>query len=104
MGGGGGGGTTDELLFGDLGVIPPLKRPVGLNGVVAIFPMKDGEVGDGLSLKTNKEHTIIFKQKVFNLVRNKHLPVWREKLCWWKLEVVFDPPLKFFNLLRREKQ
>ena len=54
MGGGGGGGTTDELLFGDLGVIPPLKRPVGLNGVVAIFPMKDGEVGDGLSLKTNK--------------------------------------------------
>ena len=53
MGGGGGGGTTDELLFGDLGVIPPLKRPVGLNGVVAILPMKDGEVGDGLSLQTN---------------------------------------------------
>ena len=56
MGGGGGEGTTDELLFGDLGVIPPLKRPVGLNGVVvnmgvAIFPMNDGEVGEGLSLQ-----------------------------------------------------
>ena len=101
-GGGGGGGTTDELLFGDLGVIPPLKRPVGLNmGVVAIFPMKDGEVGDGLSLKTNN-NTPSFSRKSCFVSENS--PVWREKLCWRKLEVVFDPPLKFFNLLRREKQ